>query len=428
MAGFSELTLGELFDSVTGGGTPPRAVAEYWNGNIPWASVKDFTDDVLKIEKTKETISEIGLINSTSKLIKAGTPLICLRMAVGRSAIASKDVSINQDVKALFTKNEVDSIYLVYLLDFIRSKIEGRSIGSTVKGISTSELLRIKVPFPDDLDTQQKIAKILSTVDNLIEKTQTLIDKYTAIKQGMMADLFNRGIDMTTGDTTNSKGGKLRPSVEDAPELYKQTELGWVPKEWEVTTLENEHQIYSGSTPSRQEVERYFKNGNIQWIKTLDLNETEIRTTEEQITQLALKESSCRLLPVNTVLIAMYGGWIQIGRTAILKAECATNQAICALIPNSEKLIPEFSMYYLQHFKEIWRKVAISTRKDPNITKSDVNRFPYLVPSVCEQKEIVLRINSINSALKNHLASREKLNKQKKGLMQDLLTGKVKVQ
>jgi len=183
---FNKLPLSELFESVIGGGTPPRAIPEYWNGSIPWASVKDFSDNELKLNKTQESITKLGLLNSTSKLIKTGTPIICLRMAVGRVAIANKDVSINQDLKALFTKGNIDSLYLVYLLDFSRSEVMRRSIGSTVKGISTSELLRIQVPFPESLDTQQKIATILSTVDNLIEKTQSLIDKYTSVKQGMM--------------------------------------------------------------------------------------------------------------------------------------------------------------------------------------------------------------------------------------------------
>ncbi len=96
--------------------------------------------------------------------------------------------------------------------------------------------------------SQKKIAKILTTIDQLIEKTQALIDKHTAIKQGMMADLFTRGIDPTTG--------QLRPPVEQAPHLYKETELGWVPKEWSVDFIDNilERVIdYRGKTPTKTE-------------------------------------------------------------------------------------------------------------------------------------------------------------------------------
>jgi type I restriction enzyme S subunit len=434
MTVFSELPLEELFDSVTGGGTPPRDIAEYWNGNIPWASVKDFTDDVFKIERTKETISEVGLINSTSKLIKAGTPLICLRMAVGRSAIASKDVSINQDVKALFTKNEVDSIYLVYLLDFIRTKIEGRSIGSTVKGITTSELLRIKVPFPDELDTQQKIAKILSTVDNLIEKTQTLIDKYTAIKQGMMADLFTRGIDMTTGDTPNSKGGKLRPSVEDAPELYKQTELGWVPKEWEVCSLKEKIEadgfVQTGPFGSQLHSYEYVESG-VPVVMPQDIIEGVISFEKmAQITEDKANSLSRHKVKANDVIFSRRG---DLTRSSYIANElnnigfiCGTG---CLLLRVSSLMVHGgwFSTLYGTRFIQSQVDgLAVGTTM-ANLNSKILGKLLVAFPPVKEQKVIYERIELIDRKLKLFQREVEEHRKIKKGLMQDLLTGKVKV-
>src|SRR5204862_7029284 len=100
--------------------------------------------------------------------------------------------------------------------------------------------LRIKIP---SLPTQQRIAKILTTADAVIEKTQAAIAKYKVIKQGMLQDLFTRGIDITTN--------KLRPRFEDAPHLYKESKLGMIPKEWDDDTLENlTEKIGSGVTPT----------------------------------------------------------------------------------------------------------------------------------------------------------------------------------
>src|SRR5690606_7843762 len=130
----------------TGGGTPPRQIPEFWNGPIPWASVKDFKEGNARLFSTEETITEQGLKASTSKLIKSGTPVICLRMAVGRVALTERNIAINQDLKALFPAENVDSKYVCYLLQFIREKVEAKAVGSTVKGISTGELLRISVP------------------------------------------------------------------------------------------------------------------------------------------------------------------------------------------------------------------------------------------------------------------------------------------
>ena len=96
-----------------GGGTPPRQVPSYWKGNIPWASVKDFPEQAGVITDTQEHISVAGLNASASNLIPAGTPLVCTRMAVGRAAMPSVAMAINQDVKALFPAAGVSAAYLL---------------------------------------------------------------------------------------------------------------------------------------------------------------------------------------------------------------------------------------------------------------------------------------------------------------------------
>lgn len=121
-------------------------------------------------------------------------------------------------------EGQIDLKFLAYHL--------GRIAKNYVSYIGNPKLMndvmgRIAFPLPVPYE-QHKIAKILTTVDNLIEKTQALIDKYQAIKQGMMHDLFTRGVD---------EHGQLRPSYEDAPHLYKDSALGWIPREWEVRTL-----------------------------------------------------------------------------------------------------------------------------------------------------------------------------------------------
>ena len=101
--------------------------------------------------------------------------------------------------------------------------------GSTRYGLTINDIEDTCIYAPTSLAEQRKIAGILSTVDTVIEKTEATIAKYQATKAGMMQDLFTRGIDPSTG--------KLRPRQEEAPELYKQSELGWVPKEWEAKPL-----------------------------------------------------------------------------------------------------------------------------------------------------------------------------------------------
>ena len=134
---------------------------------------------------------------------------------------------LNQHLFKVIPNTNVDKYLLYFLLDFNMEALGGGSHGSTMKHIKRRELTTFKVNIPPLLQ-QRKIARILTTADNLIESTEAAIAKYEAIKKGMMHDLFTCGVDAH---------GRLRPPYEQAPELYKQSELGWIPKEWTIEQL-----------------------------------------------------------------------------------------------------------------------------------------------------------------------------------------------
>ena len=105
--------LGDFVSDISGGGTPSREEPNYWNGNIPWASVKDLTSN--KPSSTAESITDEGLSSSASRLVPAGTPIVATRMAVGRTAVFARDVAINQDLKAVFASPSLlDKEYLFH--------------------------------------------------------------------------------------------------------------------------------------------------------------------------------------------------------------------------------------------------------------------------------------------------------------------------
>lgn len=132
---FKALPLSTLVEKQQGGGTPPRDEITFWNGDIPWASVKDFKDDQLELKTTEETITTLGLRSSNSNLIPPGIPMVCTRMAVGRCAVSLTPTAINQDVRALYPKNGINPRYLLRLIASLQGKAESLSVGSTVKGI-----------------------------------------------------------------------------------------------------------------------------------------------------------------------------------------------------------------------------------------------------------------------------------------------------
>ena len=157
------VALGEIVDFV-GGGTPSREIEAYWNGNIPWASVKDFKGQ--SIDRTKESISPEGLANSSSTIIPAGHVIIPTRMALGKAAINSIDVAINQDLKALKPKSEILSRYLMHALLAKCGEIQSLGKGATVKGVTIDRLSSLEIPLPP-LEEQRRIAAILDKANNI---------------------------------------------------------------------------------------------------------------------------------------------------------------------------------------------------------------------------------------------------------------------
>ncbi|MCS6500755.1 restriction endonuclease subunit S [Burkholderia thailandensis] len=142
--------------------------------------------------------------------------------------------------------------------------------------------------------------------------------------------------------------------------------------------LEEVATFMGGSTPSR--ANPAFFGGGIPWVKTTDLNNGLIVRTEETLTELGLSTSSCKIVPPGAVLVAMYGGFNQIGRTGLLSMPSAINQALTAVLPDRTKLDPNFLIEWLNFRVDYWKRFAGSSRKDPNITKGDIADFP--VPSI----------------------------------------------
>jgi len=152
----------------------------------------------------------------------------------------------------------------------------------------------------------------------------------------------------------------------------------------------------SGSTPARKSPE-YF-GGGIPWVKTTDLNNGLILHTEETLTQLGIENSSCKMVPPGAVLVAMYGGFRQIGRTGLLTQACAINQALTAIIPKDGLLDSSYLLEWLNLSVNYWKRFAGSSRKDPNITKADVADFPVPLLPISQQRACAAIISEWSQA------------------------------
>ena len=404
--------------AIVGGSTPSRAVPSFWRGTIPWVTPGEVSGNTGKLlHGANEHISASGLASSGANLLPVGSLLVTTRATLGACVVNAVPMATNQGFKSIVFRQAADSAFYVHLFDKVKPELVRRASGTTFLEISGSEFSSIEVPSPGQGEKLQ-ISKILDTLDTAIHETEAIIAKLKALKQGLLHDLLTRGID---------SNGELRPSQAEAPHLYKHSPLGWIPKEWDIKKISEVSDVRSGSTPSRGQASRYFTETGVPWVKTLDLNEDAIHQTDERITTAAIRETSCIVLPEGTVLIAMYGGWEQIGRTGLLAVAAATNQAISALVFKSRETVPEFVLRAMQHGRPRWQRVAASTRKDPNITKADVLSFEIPSPSAEEQSEIACRVRLSIDRLKLEIRTLAKLRCHKSGLMDDLLTGRVRV-
>lgn len=191
---------------------------------------------------------------------------------------------------------------------------------------------------------------------------------------------------------------------------------------WEKQPLGKVFGITSGSTPSRGKIE-YFIDGDIPWVKTTDLNNSLIISTQEKVTEIAIREtSSLKILPKDTVFVAMYGGFNQIGRTGLLIKEATCNQALSAIKPNKEIVVPYFLLLYLNFKVEDWKLIAASSRKDPNITKKDVEKFQFIYPSINEQTKITDFLSSVDEKITLLNKQHQLLCQYNKGMMQKIFS------
>lgn len=202
------VALAELVD-FKGGGTPSKSIESYWGGNIPWASVKDFKSS--KLSMTTDFITAEGLKNSASNLIPAGNLIVPTRMALGKVAINTIDIAINQDLRALIVKDEklVDKRYLLRFLESKAKYLESEGKGATVKGITQEVLKELEIPLPS-LAEQKRIAAILDKADSLRHKNQQAIQLADQFLRAVFLDMF--------GDPVNNPKGFPLGTIRDLTE------------------------------------------------------------------------------------------------------------------------------------------------------------------------------------------------------------------
>ena len=310
---------------------------------------------------------------SPMKITKEGDILISVRAPVGDINISNGYYCIGRGLAAINPNRKLlGNYFLYYVLLSRRKELERLSTGSTFKAIGKNEIYNFLIQVPS-LPEQQKISEILTTADRKIEHIDKEIKATKKLKKGLMQTLLTRGIGHTK---------------------FKTTEIGEIPEEWRIKRLREIAQTTSGGTPSRKNPDNF--NGVIPWVKSGELNDNVISQTEEKINDSALQNSSAKMLPRGTLLIALYGATV--GKTAILGISGTTNQAVCAILENDKIFDTLFLKFYLVYIRNSLVSQS-SGGAQPNISQEIIRNTLIPLPSLSEQQKIAEILNTVDRKL-----------------------------
>ena len=279
---------------------------------------------------------------------------------------------------------------LVYMSSYVQIILTTECVGATMNNLNQSVLSQILFPLPPLAEQKRVVARtkyMLSIITTLDNEQYSL---HTTIKQAKakVLDLAIHG-KLVPQDPNDEPASELLKRINPKAEITcDNPQYGKLPKGWCETLLGNIGNWQSGATPSRLRKDYY--NGDIPWLKTGDLNDSVIKSIPETITRKALKETSVKLNPTGSVLIAMYGATI--GKIGILALPATTNQACCACVDYMcDKM---FLFYFLLANRK--RFVAMGGGgAQPNISKEKITNTHIPLPPLSEQHRIVAKIEEL---------------------------------
>jgi type I restriction enzyme, S subunit len=291
-------------------------------------------------------------------------------------------------------------------------KLNRLNTATGIPGLNRDVALNLKIPLPL-FSEQKKIAEILTTVDEAIEKSKEIIEKTKELKKGLMQELLTRGI-----------GHKK----------FKKTEIGEIPMEWEIVKLKDvaakqRYAFVDGPFGSNLKTVHYTKQGvpviQSQFIISGKFKPVETFFVSEQ----KAKELERSKVVPGDIVIAKIG--VNYGASSTVPVnypESVLSGNTMKITPNLNKVVTEFLQYVFHYFRmiKVFDKI-VSTTAQPAITLKGAKNLKMSLPKISEQKKIAEILFSADEEIEKEIAHKERLEKIKKGLMQVLLTGKIRV-
>jgi type I restriction enzyme S subunit len=352
--------LSEVLEKNLGGGTPSKGMETYWNGDIPWASVGDLSIPGLTVTSTRNHITPEGLAKSSTNIIKQGDLLVAVKISPGRMKIAGMDLAINQDLRGLTLKPEMDAKFLAYYFQTIN--FVGN--GTIVKAITSAFLERTKIPVPP-IEVQREIVKILDTFSKLEAELEAELEarrkQYTFYRE----------------------------------KIFKNADIV------EVVPLESLVDIIQGFPFKSQE----YADAGIRVIRISDVQKGFMSKKDLKFFPKDKFNGLDRYrLCENDLVLSLSGS---VGRVAMLSNDdlpAALNQRVACLRPKSAAINPRFLFHYLNRDQfELDAIASTSGGTVRNLTSEWVRRYSIPLVDRREQDNIVEALDNLD-ALVNDLS------------------------
>jgi type I restriction enzyme, S subunit len=405
---------------VVSGSTPSRAVPSNWNGDLPWVTPGEITGLASAyLSDTRDHLTRSGLAACTSGLLPRDTLLVTTRATVGTRALAGMPVATNQGFKSIVFFGEADPHFYYHLFDLMPGELARLASGTTFLEISGREFKEVLIPRPRKAE-QRRVAGILDTIDEAIRRAEQVIGKLQQMKQGLLHDLLTRGVD---------EHGELRPPADEAPHIYKDSPLGRIPKGWEARTLGQtivghqagiyKHRDLYGSGRNIVGVGDLFRHETIhgQQFRLARLSQAEEQQFAVRVGDLVYAESSLVLEGIAKTIAVEPGG------------------EGTAFAWHTRRLRPNFPVASGEYLAAALntsgvRRFVMQRATQTALTGIPVSEYlqtPVPIPTLEEQLSIVIQLKNVRTRIETENSSLSKWLALKRGLLSDLLSGRVRV-
>lgn len=400
MGGVS-MVLSDLVD-VIGGGTPKTTEESYWNGSIPWLSVKDFCGDKKYVYNTEKSITVEGLNNSSTKLLHKDNIIISARGTVGELAMIPYDMAFNQSCFGLIPKGNNDPHFVYYLLkDKVRS-LKSQTQGSVFDTITKATFDRIECADYSEED-QHRIASILSSLDRKI----VLNNKINADLEEMAQAIFKNWF----VDFEPFKDGK-----------FVDSELGMIPEGWKVGSLGDMGTIVCGKTPSKANSNYY--GGDIPFIKIPDMHgKVFVESSEDRLTEQGSLSQIKKLIPPYSLMVSCIA---TVGLVSINTKPSHTNQQINTIIPHNKSAL--FYLYqYIKNNEELLKNMGRGGTTTLNVNTKSFSNIRLFIPSDIALLQFHQIVEGLFKKIELNMQESRTLSLLRDTLLPRLMSGEIEV-